>query len=68
MSPLRLRVKEAREARGLSQSALAELADVRRATIIAMEQGRTTAVDFDTLERLADALDVDPSWLVVRER
>jgi transcriptional regulator with XRE-family HTH domain len=57
-----------KEARGLSQSALADLAGVRRATIIAMEQETTTGVDFDTLERIADALDVDPSWLIVRAR
>ena len=68
VSPLRLRVKEAREARGLSQSALSELAGVRRATIIAIEQGTTTGVDFDTLERLAKALEVEPSWLLVRAR
>jgi transcriptional regulator with XRE-family HTH domain len=61
-------VKEAREALGLSKSALSELVGVRRATIVAIEQGTTTGVDFDTLERLAKALEVEPSWLLVRAR
>lgn len=67
MSPLRLRVREAREALGLSVSALAELAGVRRATLSDIEHGKTRGVDFDTLERLAEVLGVHPSWLIVRD-
>lgn len=66
MTPLRLRVKELREAKGFSQLELARRAEVRPATVIAIEKGRTTGVDFDVLERLAVALGVDPGFLVVR--
>jgi transcriptional regulator with XRE-family HTH domain len=68
MSPLYVRVKEAREARGMTQSALAELAGVRRATVHAIESGATTGIDFAVLEALADALDVDPAWLIARTK
>ena len=66
MTPVRLRVKELREAKGLSQAVLAEQAEVRRATLSAIENNRTSGVDFDVLERLAVALGVDPGFLVVR--
>ena len=66
MSPLTLRLKELRAARGLTQVALANKADVRRATISRIENGLSTAVDFDVLERLADALEADPGSLIVR--
>lgn len=67
MSPLRLRVREARELRGLSQSALAERVGVRRATISDIERG-VTGWTGEMLERLADALDVDAAWLIKRTR
>lgn len=66
MTPLHLRVQELREAKGLSQSQLATTAKIRRATLIAIEQGKTSGVDFAVLERLAVALGVDPGFLVVR--
>jgi transcriptional regulator with XRE-family HTH domain len=67
MSPVRLRVREAREALGLTVTALADLAGVRRATVSDLEHGKTRGVDFDTLERLAEVLGVHPSWLVVQD-
>jgi len=66
MTPLYLRVKELREAKGISQAELARRSDVRRATLSAIEQGQTSGVDFDVLERIALALDVDPGFLVVK--
>jgi transcriptional regulator with XRE-family HTH domain len=66
MSPLRLRVKELREALGLTQAELAERAGVRRATVNRIENARVTAIDMDVLERLGDALGVDPALLIVR--
>jgi transcriptional regulator with XRE-family HTH domain len=63
-----LRVKQLREAAGLSQTALAEKAGIRRATIIEIEKGRTTGVDFDVLDRLAVALGVDAAMLIVHSR
>jgi transcriptional regulator with XRE-family HTH domain len=64
MSPLRLRVRELRLARGWTQAELAARAKVRTATISEMENGRTKGVDFDSLERLAAALEVIPQSLI----
>ncbi len=66
MTPIHLRVREVREAKGLSQAELAKRARVRQATISDIENDRTTGVDFATLERLATALDVDPALLIAR--
>jgi transcriptional regulator with XRE-family HTH domain len=67
MTPVRLRVRELREAQKISQVALAELAGIRRATLSAIETGQTKGVDFDTLDRLARALGVDAALLIVQE-
>lgn len=66
MTPVFLRVKELREAKGLTQLELATRAKVRQATLSAIENEQTKGVDFDVLERLAKALDVDPGFLVAR--
>lgn len=58
---------ELREARGWSQRELARRARVRQATLSAIEAGQTTGIDFETLERLAKALDVDPGYLIVKK-
>lgn len=64
MTPLRLRIKEFRLAKGWSQVELAAKAGIRRATISDMENGRTKGVDFESLERLAAALGVLPQALI----
>jgi len=64
MTPIRLRVRELRDARGWSQAKLAEIAGVRPATISEIESGASTAVHFATLERVADALGVDAAVLI----
>jgi transcriptional regulator with XRE-family HTH domain len=66
MSPLVLRIRELREALGLTQAELAERAGVRRATVNRIENARVTAVDLEVLEKLADALRVEPGFIVVR--
>lgn len=66
MTPLRLRVRELREAKNWTQTQLAEKADVRQATISAIETGQSKGVDFDVLERLAKALGVDPGFLIAK--
>ena len=68
MSPIYLRVKELREAKGWTQVDLSERSGVRRPTISAIENQQTSGVDFDVLERLADALGVDPALLIARAR
>jgi transcriptional regulator with XRE-family HTH domain len=65
--PIYLRVRELREAKGISQVELASKAHVRQATVSAIENELTRRVDLDVLERLAVALEVDPGFLVVRK-
>ena len=67
MTPIRLRVRELREAKGINQTEFAELAGIRRATLAAIEAEQTKGVDFETLERIADALGVDAGYLIVHE-
>lgn len=66
MSPITLRVRELREVKGWSQAELARRAGVQRVTITLIEGQRTKGVDFETLERLARALEVDPGYLIVK--
>lgn len=68
MTPIRLRVRELRDARGWSQDHLAELAGVRQATISKLESGDVASVRLATLERVADALGVDAAILVEHMR
>lgn len=55
------RAKEAREARGLSLREAGRLADLSEGAIRSMERG--TVPTLDTLEAVANALRVSPSWL-----
>lgn len=68
MTPVRLRLRELRTAKGHSQTALADLAGVRQATISELESGKAKRIDFATIEKLADALGVEPSELLEREK
>ena len=64
MSPIRVTLRQAREAAGLSQLALGELAGVRQATISELESGKTRRVDLEVLDRLCRALNVTPGDLL----
>ena len=69
MTPITLgRIAELRAAQGMSQAVLAKRARIRQATLSAIESGKTRRVDFDVLERLADALGVDPALLLTRTK
>lgn len=65
---IRLRIQEVREAHGLTQAQLAKKARVARATVNRYEQPDHGGVDFATLEKLADALDVNAVALLVHDR
>jgi transcriptional regulator with XRE-family HTH domain len=67
MSPVRLRLRELRTDRGLSQAQLAERAGLRQSTISELETGTSQSVAFSTLESLAKALGVEPGQLLTRE-
>lgn len=66
MTPIHLRVRETREAKGMTQELLARKAGIRRATLSAIERGQTKGIDFATLEALAAVLQVDPSYLIAK--
>lgn len=52
-------IKDQRARRGLTQEALAEAAQVSRAVVSRLEQGKPHAVQTDTIERLLKALGVE---------
>lgn len=65
MTPVRLRVRELREAKGLTGAELARRAKVRPSTLSDIENNRNKGVYFDVLDRIATALGVDAAMLVV---
>lgn len=65
MTPVNLRVRELREAKGLTGAELARRAKVRPSTLSAIENNQTKGIAFDVLDRLATALGVDAAMLVV---
>ena len=67
MSPLGLRILQLREHHRWSQRELARRAGIRQATISHLESGRVKAINLEVLEKLAQALDVDPGYLIVKK-
>lgn len=63
MTPITLRVRELREAKGWSQAELGRRAKVRQAMLSELEAGKRQRIDLAILERLALALEVDPALL-----
>lgn len=61
------RVKQAREAKGWSQTELAEKAGVSRQAIFSVETGETKTMRPENLFRAADALGVKARWLATGE-
>jgi transcriptional regulator with XRE-family HTH domain len=68
MSPIRLRLRELREARGWTQAQLAERIDAAVSTVSDIERETTSRIDFTLLERLARALAVEPGELIELKR
>jgi len=58
-----LRLRQLRLQRGLSQEALAELADLDRTYVSSCERGRRN-ISLENIHRLAKALDVGPEALL----
>jgi len=63
VSPVLLRIRELRTDRGLTQEALAQAVGVRVATVSDLETNRSRRIELDLLERLAEALGVEPGDL-----
>ncbi len=66
MTPLVLRLKQLRKAAGLTQAQLAEKVGVYQGTISDHERGKATRIDLSLIERLAEALGVEPGELFNR--
>ena len=64
MTPISLRLRELREARGLSQARLAKLSGVPQPTISRLEAGRLGTVNLKNLEKLARVLGVNAVLLI----
>ena len=63
LTPIRVTLREAREAAGLTQAELAEKADVRQATISDMETGKRRSIDLILLDRICRVLGVEAGSL-----
>ena len=67
MTPIALRVKELRTAKGWSQAELARRAGIRRATVNRLENAQIRSLNVEVLEKLARVLEVDPGYLLVKK-
>jgi transcriptional regulator with XRE-family HTH domain len=67
MTPISIKVKDLREQRGWSQIELSRRSGVPRITLSRIENGHTKGIDFETLEKLANALEVHPATLIERK-
>lgn len=64
----RMDLRTARMKAKLSQAELAEASDVDQPTISRLETGKVSNPNFDTVLKLAAALDIDPRVLVFGEQ
>lgn len=67
MTPISLRLRELREAKGWSQNELARESGVPQYTISRLEAGERESVNLLQLEKLATALGVNAALLIVHE-
>jgi putative transcriptional regulator len=64
LTVLRFRLRDVREARGLTQAQLAERIGVRQATISDLETGKARVLRFSLLDALCGALNSTPAELM----
>lgn len=67
MTPISLRLRELRTAKGWTQQELAQRSGVPQYTISRLESGEPESVNLAHLEQLADALGVNAALLIVHE-
>lgn len=67
MTPVEIRLRELREAAGLTQSRLAEKAGLDQGHVSRIESGRAS-IGLDVLDRLCRALKCEPGDILVRKR
>lgn len=58
------RIRELREAKGLTQEELAKLLNTKRQTISKYEKGIVTNIPSDRLEEIAEILDSSPEYIL----
>lgn len=63
--PVEVRLKKAREAKGLSQNALARQLEMSLANVQKIEYGKAKSIPLDTLERICIILDCEIGDLLV---
>ena len=68
MTPISLRIRELRKAKGWSQAELAERAGVTQATVSRIEGEKVASLDLEVFEKLANALDVHPAVLIDQKK
>ena len=68
MSRIELRLRELRQAKGMTQVELAERTGIDQGALSRIENGKTRAMDFDVMARLCDALGCDPGDLIERKK
>jgi transcriptional regulator with XRE-family HTH domain len=68
VTPIRITLRDAREAAGLTQAELADRAGVRQATISDIETGKSTRIDLPILDAICDVLGVEPRELLTRDK
>lgn len=61
---MNFKLKEQREAKGISKKKLSEMSGVSRPVIIKMESGEPVSIKTDTLDALALALQIEPVDLI----
>lgn len=59
-----LRIKELREAKGLTQEELAKLLNTKRQTVSKYEQGIVTNIPSDRIEAMARILETTPEYIL----
>lgn len=64
---MKVRLKQIRMSRGLSQNKLARLVDMTLQNVQKIEYGKTKGLQYDALNKLCKALDCQPGDLLVYE-
>lgn len=67
MSPVKLKVSEFMNNRGLSVKDLSEQAHIAYGTALALKRGSMTRIDFETIEKLCTLFNCTPGDLIVKQ-
>lgn len=59
-----LRIKEVRESKGITAAELARKANMKKQSVYKYERGIIRNIPYTTVKRIADALDVNPAYIV----